>query len=1091
MPLLPTYAFDRVRYWPNITKPINEELLQLEHAVVHTSDHYTYQDKTEESNTFQKRCLSNRVVDISLLLANALNEALGENFNWKGMEHKNLFSLGVDSLIYTHVNLKLKDSLDLPSPLTMTELHDNPSFRAVCDIVIAKLSRLNAFETSKNVSSLKSSNTIKLFPVSFAQRRLWVMQEMAINPCAYNATNCLKITGDFHPAAFVLAVNTVLSRHGVFCTHFVDSVDGPMQTHNFNLQIVVEESNLESFGDEAESIAMELYRKEYETPFDLRQGPLVRCKLYCLPQNKYYFTMVVHHIIFDGWSHFVFYNELWESYTSALEGKQIKSDIHMPLFAHLAKEEQIHLQSPVSMIENDLSYWKKQLAGSLPHTTFPGDKRRPPVFSHNGGRLTRYIDDAVIKDVLKLVADNSTMFMTLLSAIYILVYRYTGDKDLVIGTPVAGRTELKSKHVIGCFVNTLALRVLLQEKFTFRDVLEAVSKVSSNAYDHQLAPFDCLVSQLNLPRDTSITPIFSINVCYHNTEMRAEHVSVPSGLQVERKLLHNNSAKWDLYFDFLQEPEGMRFTLEYYSEVFSKRYAECIAESFLTLLVSITQHPSVPISELNICLPSSRDKEENKQILSSIVRGPFINLGTKSLPILLLENLKLYAKDPVIVDSNGKSMKYGELLVKAERLAIFLREFCRIPKQSKIGLLVENSSEALQSIIACVISGLIYVPIDANSNKFRLQHICKEAELSAIIFNKQHLALVNCLQWACPSVKMILCIDGDDFQELQEDAFGVPLMDKELWNCVASNAEDDIEGGGWKSSYTGQHLSIEEMNEYTKNVSEKLHKYLSPACKVLEIGCASGLTTQAICPLVGYYFATDLSEQMIKRLEKKLLHKGVRNVELSCIPADQVSQVFHHHKFDIIIMNSVVHCFPGHSYLHRVFNACEELLSEHGVIFIGDIMDQDLQEDLIISLKTFKDAHPKYRVKTEWHNELFLSRKFIRYLCHSSATLKKVSCSRKIYSIANELTEFRYDALFTKSSCIDRFPNEIEEFGTYALNDVTNSLESKYRNTDDLHRNAYELATEINLHDEVYIYTVHVWNYWATKRCYHWSSSFA
>ena len=1068
LPLMPTYAFDRSRYWPNITKPINEELLQLKHTVC-TSDHYTYQDKTKESNTFQKCCFSNRVDDVNLLLANVLNEALGENLNWKGMEHENLFSLGVDSLIYTHVNLKLKDSLDLPSPLTMTELHDNPSFRAVCDIVIAKLNRLNAFETSKNVSSLKSSNTSKLFPVSFAQRRLWVMQEMAINPCAYNATNCLKITGDFHPAAFVLAVNTVLSRHGAFCTHFVDSVDGPMQTHNFNLQIVVEESNLESFGDEAESIAMDLYRKEYETPFDLRQGPLVRCKLYCLPQNKYYFTIVVHHIIFDGWSHFVFYNELWESYTSALEGKQIESDIHMPLYSHLTKEEQIYLQSSVSMIENDLSYWKKQFVGSLPHTTLPGDKRRPPVFSHNGGRLTRFINDAVIKNIQKLIADNSTMFMTLLSAIYILIYRYTGDKDLVIGTPVAGRTELKSKHVIGCFVNTLALRVQLQEKFTFRDVLEAVSKVSSNAYDHQLAPFDCLVSQLNLPRDTSITPIFSINVCYHNTEMRAEHVSVPSGLQVERKLLHNNSAKWDLYFDFLQEPEGMRFTLEYYSEVFSNRYAECIAESFLTLLVSITQHPSIPISELNICLPSSKDKEENKQILSSIIHGPFRNLGTKLLPVLLLENLKLYAEDSIIVDSNGKSMKYGELLVKAERLAIFLREFCRIQKQSKIGLLVENSSEALQSIIACVISGLIHVPIDANSNKFRLQHICKEAEVSAIIFNKQYLALANCLQWACPSVKMILCVDGDDFQELQENAFGVPLMDNELWNCVASNAEDDIEGGGWKSSYTGQHFSIEEMNEYTKNVSEKLHKYLSPACKVLEIGCASGLTTQAICPLVGYYFATDLSEQMIKRLEKKLLHKGVRNVELSCIPADQVSQVFHHHKFDIIIMNSVVHCFPGHSYLHRVFNACEELLSENGVIFIGDIMDQDLQEELIISLKTFKDAHPKYRVKTEWHNELFLSRKFIRYLCHSSTTLKKVSCSRKIYSIANELTKFRYDALFTKSSSIDRFPNEIEEFGTCALNDVTNSLESKYRNTDDLHRTAYELATEINLHDEVYI----------------------
>ena len=1155
VPLIPTYAFDRVRYWPKLGKAINKELLQLEHkleqhitpaanALKRTEDTTVEVkvSKTEPASSYpvekilqealnealgtnydwneiqnqnlfalgvdslictqlcvklqdemdcsfsmadfhnnptfagiealikkkvaskMESCSNTQLsVVVSSVLKEALNDALGKNYDWEQLEHENLFTLGVDSLMYTLISIKLNDTLSLAAPLTMTELHGNPSYSGLCEVIAAKVNLPKSISSdTSNSANISTEYAANLFPMSFAQKRLWTIQEITTNACAYNATNCLKITGNFHPAAFVMSANMVLSRHGAFYTVFIDSQSGPMQTHNWKLQVCIQESDLQSYGDEAEEYVMMLYDEDYKTPFNLKQGPLVRCKLYHLPNNEYYFTMVVHHIIFDGWSHFIFYNELWDSYVKLSEGKRVSPTLHKPLYVEFAKEEQTHTESFRLKIDNDLSYWKNKLSGSLPLTTLPGDKRRPPVFTHKGKRITHFISHDIIKSLQQFATSQHTMFMTLLATVYVLIYHYTGEKDLVIGTPIAGRYRQAAKHVIGCFVNTLALRVQLEEYFSFNDILESVSKVCLEAYDHQMAPFDHLVSLLNLPRETSITPVFSVNVCYHNTEIRAEHVTPPSEVKVERKLLHNDSSKWDLYFDFLQEPDGMRFTLEYYSDLFSDSYAHCVMKNYLTILESVSQNPYVTLSKLNLT-------KMIPQLQLSVVHGATRRLGDTALPALLLKSLQLHAKVSFIVDVNGASSDYGELLARAERLAVFLREFCKLPKHSRVGILLDNSIEALDCILACVFSGLVYVPLDSFSPRARLKHICNEAEIKLLVFSKSHLALANHLQWASSSIMIAFCVDAKNYEDLQEDVLKAPLMDIELWDCVASEAENDIEGGGWKSSYTGEHMSAEEMNEYTENVFKKLKKYLKPASRILEIGCASGLTTRRLCQFVDHYVATDLSLSMTERLEKKLQEEGISNVEVICVPADHVSHKFQGQAFDVIIMNSVVHCFPGHSYLRKVLSACESVLSENGVIFIGDIMDLDLKDKLVASLKAFKNIHPQHRVKTEWHNELFLSRKFIQYLCASSETLKSVSCSRKFYTIPNELTEFRFDVIFTKSPCTHDVLESLTEkmkYKTCAISDATRAIEGKY---DRANMIITRWANDIELKDEMYI----------------------
>ncbi|XP_028402765.1 uncharacterized protein LOC114525576 [Dendronephthya gigantea] len=1026
----------------------------------HTDAQQQLDETTKETRQQQSK------VDVKLIVGDALNDSLATNYDWNLLQNENLFTLGFDSLAWTQVNNKLSNVLTIKKPLSLTHLREFPTYKLLCELIIAHLNKNDSpKEIGNHVSQAKETifeeNTT--FPLSFSQNRLWVMEEMAVTLCAYNATNCLRITGSFHPEAFVSAANTVLSRHGAFFTIITDTKEGPTQAYDWQADVSVEEVDMKQFGAQAEEVMTALYRDDYKTRFDLRAGPLVRCRLYHLPDEVFYFTMVVHHIIFDGWSHFVFYNELWNCYKELCEGKKVKSDLQRPLYAEFAEQEQHGSLS--SEMESHIAYWKNKLAVPLPLTTFPGDKKRPPIFTYKGKRITRFLENRVFQVLNRFHSEKYTVFIKLLSVVYVLLHRYTGDRDLIIGTPVAGRNDIRYRHVIGCFVNTLALRIQIPDQCDFKHLLDVVSAVFLEAFDNQTVPFDHIVSQLNLPRDTSITPIFSVNVCYHNTEIKSEHTSLPSSITVDRRLQHNETTKWDMQFDFLQESEGMRFTLEYYSDLFSDQYAERLVNDFIRLIQTCCENQNTPLVQLGL---RATEQKQKKLPLSeiSILQGT-IRENEKSLPVLLKESLQTNANRTAVIEANKRKITHEELLHRAMEHSWFLRKVCKLPKQSRIGLLVENCAESIEYILASVFSGLVYVPMDTGCPQSRLEHICNEADIKAIVFNKLYIAMANYLHWACPAVQSIICVDSQDFFAIPDSVGSSPLMDVELWNCVANNAKDDIESGGWKSSYTGEHMSVKEMEEYADNVLTKLKDYLNPTTRVLEIGCASGLTVQKLCPLVAQYVATDLSDIMTKRLLAELEKKSVTNVKVLCAPADELERMLQGRLFDVIIMNSVVHCFPGYNYLRSVFKSCENMLAEGGVIFLGDVMDLDLKEKLTTSVKSFKKAHPECRVKIDWRNELFLSRTFLQHLCDSSKTLKLVKTSRKKYTVVNELTEFRFDALFTKSIEYHPSSGEVVQKQVFALKDVSDAVMTQDKNA--LLQIVCEWSREVQLEDEAYV----------------------
>ena len=450
----------------------------------------------------------------------------------------------------------------------------------------------------------------------------------------------------------------------------------------------------------------------------------------------------------------------------------------------------------------------------------------------------------------------------------------------------------------------------------------------------------------------------------------------------------------------------------------------------------------------------------------SILHGA-VRQNETSLAVLVKESVQAHTKNTAIIETSKLKVTYEELLHRTIERSWFLRKLCKLPKQSRIGLLLENCAHTIEYILASVFSGLVYVPLDACSPKLRTEYMCNEAGIKAIVFRKSCIGIANYLHWACPSVQSIICADSQDFFSIQNTVESTPLMDVELWNCVARNAKNDIESGGWKSSYTGEHMTVEEVDEYAENVLTKVKEYLNPATSVLEIGCASGVTMQKICPLVAQYIATDLSEIMTKRRIAEVKAKEMTNVEVLCVPAHQVERVLQRKKFDLIILNSVVHCFPGYNYLRAVFKDCEKLLAKDGVIFLGDVMDLDLKHKLIMSVKSFKKAHPECRVKIDWRNELFLSRAFMQHLCDSSKTLKLVKVSRKHFTIANELTDFRFDAIFTNSNECHPMTRQAVNKQVFALQDITDAVMTQ--DTISLNQVVFDWLHEVQLEDEAYV----------------------
>ncbi|MEA5552711.1 amino acid adenylation domain-containing protein [Anabaena cylindrica UHCC 0172] len=567
-------------------------------------------------------------------------------------------------------------------------------------------------------------------PLSFAQQRLWFIDQMEPNSSFYNIPGAVRLIGSLNVTALEQAIGEIIRRHEVLRTTFPTIEGQPVQMiHPFSewMLPVLDLQHLSTGQRERE--VLHLISQEAQKPFNLAEGSLLRITVLCLDESEYILLLTMHHIIGDAWSIGVFLKELAVLYT-AFSQEQASLLPELPIqYADFTAWQRQWLQGEV--LETQLAYWRQQLGGSLPVLQLPTDLPRPRVQTFRGASQSFCLSPELTQ-ALKVLSqkEEATLFMTLLTAFKILLYRYTYQEDLLVGSPIANRNRVEIEGLIGFFVNTLVLRTDLSGNPTFRELLGRVRRVTWEAYDHQDLPFEKLVEELQPERDLSYSPLFQTMFAMQNTSDM--DVLLP-GLTSTTLPQSNSTAKLDLIVDMRETSTGLMGVFEYNTDLFDDQAIARMANHLQNLLLAIVNHPEQRIAELPLLTTV-----EQSQLL---VRW---NHTQTEYPQNLCFHQLFTAQaeqrtDAVAVVFQDQYLTYRELNQRANQLAHYLQQLGVVP-ETIVGICVERSLEMIVAFLAILKAGGAYLPLDPAYPQERLAFMLSDSQIPILLTTQNLVA---------------------------------------------------------------------------------------------------------------------------------------------------------------------------------------------------------------------------------------------------------------------------------------------------------------------------------------------------------------
>ena len=352
---------------------------------------------------------------------------------------------------------------------------------------------------------------------------------------------------------------------------------------------------------------------------------------------------------------------------------------------------------------------------------------------------------------------------------------------------------------------------------------------------------------------------------------------------------------------------------------------------------------------------------------------------------------------------------YGELDRVSNRFARLLVDH-GVEHDEPVAVILERPFEMVAALLGILKAGGAYVPIDYDAPYDRARYLIADTGARVLVSEKSQIRKLNKLLWDCPHLRTLFCADSWDIHK-EPEGIG-EMMRESIWDHVGSTMFDDISGGGWTSSYTGDWLSREVMDEYGDNIAGKLDSYLNPSTRILEIATASGISMFRLAPDAEFYYGTDLSGEILRRTEDEVRRRGMTNIRLGHLPAHEIGHI-EERNFHIVVLNSVIQCFSGHNYLRSVLRQSIGLMADRGVIFLGNLWDQDKKDDFVQSLIDFRNQNSGsgYRTKVDRFEELFISRAFLEDLRHDFPEIAGIEYSTMLGSARSELSDYGYDAI--------------------------------------------------------------------------------
>jgi amino acid adenylation domain-containing protein len=559
-------------------------------------------------------------------------------------------------------------------------------------------------------------------PLAFGQERMWFLDQLAPGNPFYAETAGTLVPMPIDVELLERALNAIVSRHESLRTRFEMHHDRPVQVVAPSLHVPVTFVDLSTLPIRQRNAEVErLTAQQGLQPFDLERGPLLRVSLLRLSPREHVFLQSIHHIITDGWSVRNFHAELSEFYTAFATGREPRP----PTLAIQYGDFAVWQRSPDRRAETDLqiAYWREQLS-NLPDLVLPYDHPRPRALAYRGAHLDKQVS-LHLSTALQAFSrhEHVTTYISALTAFAALLGLYSGQDDIVIGTPVAGRSRLEFEPLIGLFLNTLVLRVDLRGDPSFRELLSQVRDVAVNAYSNQDVPFDRLVEELQPERNLGRNPLFQ--VLFQLFKPHNDKSAVPGATEVESVPFERGATNLDLSFHLWDAPDGIGALIEYSTELFEAATIERMFGHYLALVGKVIAQPDRPLSNLAIHSP---------QIQQEMLRdwqGSNENYADTTIHKLFRCQAAV-SPDAVAIVESGRQMNYAELDHRARIIMAQLRGL-GVQRGGRVAICLGRSTEMVAAMLATLKLGAAFVPLDRSYPTERLRYVLSESRATVLI----------------------------------------------------------------------------------------------------------------------------------------------------------------------------------------------------------------------------------------------------------------------------------------------------------------------------------------------------------------------
>ncbi len=654
--------------------------------------------------------------------------------------HDSFFELGGHSLVATQIVSRARQVFGVDLPLR--DLFDVPTVAGLAARVEALLRA-----SAEAGAGFEPALTPALAPVpragdlllSFAQQRLWFLDQLEPGSLFNNIPTAIRLSGALDITALSRALDEIVRRHEVLRTTFSTAGGKPIQVIHPAAGVPLPVDDLSDLPADAQEDALRRHvQAEASRPFDLDAGPLLRARLLKLAEQEHVAIVVMHHIISDGWSMGVFVREVSVLYAAFCEGVGVGAVgaglkpaptpaptilSELPLqYADFAAWQRAWLAGPVQ--EQQLAYWRRQLAGSATMLELPTDRPRPAIQTSNGSTVSFALGAELSAALHQLSRDEgATLFMTLLSAFQALLHRYTGQEDINVGTPIAGRNRPEIEGLIGFFVNTLVLRARPHGALPFSELVAQTREAALGAYAHQDLPFELLVEALQPQRDLSHTPLFQVMFVL---DPPAPHFTELPGLSLRAVDAHSGAASFDITLSLADGPQGLGGYIEYNTDLFDAGTIERMVGHYKTLLGAIVEDPEQPLAEMPLLTDAER-----QQLLDDWNRTELAT-PTDRHAHELVEAWAAAQPDAPAVIFEDQTLSYSELNRRANQLAHHLRGL-GVGPETLVGLLTDRSLETIIGILGIMKAGGAYLPLDPAYPTDRIAFMIEDSGIAVLL----------------------------------------------------------------------------------------------------------------------------------------------------------------------------------------------------------------------------------------------------------------------------------------------------------------------------------------------------------------------